>query len=125
MAEAAIAPGHEHMSLTVHSPRLTVASGLIAARPAAQLDFVGRLRALGPAGEQRGHDHRMLRAVANPHTDVLGHCTGRLVIGRRQRNGTQKPRPESSTPPARTPPASRPAGNGATEDGARIVGNEL
>jgi putative hydrolase len=38
---------------------------------------------------------RMLAAVANPHTDILGHCTGRLVIGRRQRNGTQKPRPES------------------------------
>jgi putative hydrolase len=37
----------------------------------------------------------MLAAVANPHTDVLGHCTGRLVIGRQQRNGTQKPRPES------------------------------
>ncbi|MGH3435059.1 MAG: PHP domain-containing protein [Sciscionella sp.] len=31
---------------------------------------------------------RMLRAVANPHTDVLGHCTGRLVVGRG--------RPESS-----------------------------
>jgi putative hydrolase len=39
---------------------------------------------------------RMLRAVENPHTDVLGHCTGRLVIGRRQRNGTQRPRPEST-----------------------------
>ncbi len=39
---------------------------------------------------------RMLAAVANPHTDVLGHCTGRLVIGRRQRNGTQRPRPEST-----------------------------
>ncbi|MEU2349033.1 PHP domain-containing protein [Modestobacter sp. NPDC049651] len=38
---------------------------------------------------------RMLAAVANPHTDVLGHCTGRLVIGRRQRNGSQRPRPES------------------------------
>ncbi|RBY96393.1 PHP domain-containing protein [Blastococcus sp. TF02-8] len=38
---------------------------------------------------------RMLAAVANPHTDVLGHCTGRLVIGRKQRNGEQKPRPES------------------------------
>ena len=38
---------------------------------------------------------RMLTAVADPHTDVLGHCTGRLVIGRRQRNGTQRPRPES------------------------------
>jgi len=38
---------------------------------------------------------RMLRAIAHPQTDVLGHCTGRLVIGRRQRNGTQRPRPES------------------------------
>jgi putative hydrolase len=31
---------------------------------------------------------RMLLAVANPHVDVLGHCTGRLVVGRG--------RPESS-----------------------------
>ncbi|SER97710.1 PHP domain-containing protein [Actinokineospora terrae] len=30
---------------------------------------------------------RMLTAVANPHVDVLGHCTGRLVVG--------KGRPES------------------------------
>lgn len=33
---------------------------------------------------------RMVRAIANPHVDVLGHCTGRLVTGGR---GT---RPESS-----------------------------
>jgi putative hydrolase len=26
---------------------------------------------------------RMVRAVSNPHTDVLGHCTGRLVDGNR------------------------------------------
>jgi putative hydrolase len=26
---------------------------------------------------------RMLRAVSNPHADVLGHCTGRLVSGGR------------------------------------------
>ncbi len=26
---------------------------------------------------------RMVAAVANPHTDVLGHCTGRLVMGER------------------------------------------
>jgi putative hydrolase len=25
---------------------------------------------------------RLLNAVANPHVDVLGHCTGRLVVGR-------------------------------------------
>ena len=26
--------------------------------------------------------HRMVAAVRNPHTDILGHCTGRLVVGR-------------------------------------------
>lgn len=31
---------------------------------------------------------RMLRAIADPHTDVLGHCTGRLVTGGR---GTRPP----------------------------------
>jgi putative hydrolase len=25
---------------------------------------------------------RMLRAIRNPHTDVLGHCTGRILVGR-------------------------------------------
>jgi putative hydrolase len=25
---------------------------------------------------------RMVRAMANPHADVLGHCTGRIVVGR-------------------------------------------
>jgi histidinol phosphatase-like PHP family hydrolase len=48
-----------------------------------------------------GLEARVLTAIANPHTDVLGHCTGRLVIGRRQRNGTQKPRPESTFVAAR------------------------
>jgi putative hydrolase len=28
---------------------------------------------------------RMVVAVANPHTDVLGHCTGRMVTGKRHR----------------------------------------
>jgi putative hydrolase len=28
---------------------------------------------------------RMLTAVANPHVDVLGHCTGRMVTGNRKR----------------------------------------
>jgi putative hydrolase len=35
---------------------------------------------------------RMVAAVANPHTDVLGHCTGRIVAGRG--------RPESEFDPA-------------------------
>jgi putative hydrolase len=30
---------------------------------------------------------RMVTAVANPHTDVLGHCTGRLVTGGRGTRG--------------------------------------
>jgi putative hydrolase len=25
---------------------------------------------------------RMVRAMANPHTDILGHCTGRIIVGR-------------------------------------------
>ena len=25
---------------------------------------------------------RMLRAIESPHTDILGHCTGRIVVGR-------------------------------------------
>jgi putative hydrolase len=33
---------------------------------------------------------RMVRAVASPHVDVLGHCTGRLV------EGTRGTRPEST-----------------------------
>ncbi|MEP6599226.1 MAG: PHP domain-containing protein [Actinomycetota bacterium] len=35
---------------------------------------------------------RMVAAVANPHTDILGHCTGRLITER-------KPRPESQFDP--------------------------
>lgn len=55
----------------------------------ARLDFVvasvhSKLRmASGPMTE------RMVRAVANPHVDVLGHCTGRLITGERGK------RPES------------------------------
>ena len=26
--------------------------------------------------------HRMVTALANPHMDILGHCTGRIVVGR-------------------------------------------
>jgi putative hydrolase len=36
---------------------------------------------------------RMVAAIANPHTDVLGHCTGRNVSPRGRRG---KPRPESA-----------------------------
>jgi putative hydrolase len=51
----------------------------------AQLDVVvasvhSKLRM--PAAEMT---ERMLTAVANPHVDVLGHCTGRMVTGTRTR----------------------------------------
>ena len=36
---------------------------------------------------------RMVNAIANPHVDILGHCTGRLVVG--------KGRPESQFDAAR------------------------
>jgi putative hydrolase len=54
----------------------------------AQLDVVvasvhSKLRMDGPAMTAR-----MLRAVESPHTDILGHCTGRIVVG--------KGRPQSS-----------------------------
>jgi putative hydrolase len=32
---------------------------------------------------------RMVAAVANPHTDILGHCTGRMVTGSRHRPESQ------------------------------------
>ncbi|HEX3980377.1 MAG TPA: PHP domain-containing protein [Acidimicrobiales bacterium] len=54
----------------------------------AQLDVVvasvhSKLRMDGPAMTRR-----MLRAVESPHTDILGHCTGRILAG--------KGRPQSS-----------------------------
>jgi putative hydrolase len=32
--------------------------------------------------EEKEMTARMLKAVADPHTNILGHCTGRLVVGR-------------------------------------------
>lgn len=48
----------------------------------AELDLVvasvhSKLRMPGEAMTER-----MVAAIANPHTDVLGHCTGRIVVGR-------------------------------------------
>src|SRR4030095_13594623 len=45
MAEAAMAVGHKYMARTAHSPRLTVANGLSAARLERQLDVVAELNA--------------------------------------------------------------------------------
>ncbi|MER5767902.1 PHP domain-containing protein [Streptomyces sp. NPDC001985] len=49
--------------------------------------------------ESAGMTRRLVRAVSDPRVDVLGHCTGRLLIGRehmgRGRPGSSGTRPES------------------------------
>jgi putative hydrolase len=131
MARTARDLGHEYLVLTDHSPRLTVANGLTAARLRKQLDVVAELNEeLAPfriltgievdildngaldqdddllarldvvvasvhSKLRMGSDdmtRRMVTAVANPHADILGHCTGRNVTPR-GRSG--KVRPES------------------------------
>jgi putative hydrolase len=37
---------------------------------------------------------RMLAAIENPHVDVLGHCTGRMIVGRPGRDGSGRGRPD-------------------------------
>jgi putative hydrolase len=122
MAEAAATLGHSYLVLTDHSPRLTVAHGLDAARLREQLKVVAELNEELPAPfriltgievdiledgsldqdeellagldvvvasvhsklkmERSAMTERMVRAIENPHTDILGHCTGRIVVGR-------------------------------------------
>jgi putative hydrolase len=124
MAFTATEVGHEYLVLTDHSPRLTVANGLSAARLARQLEVVDAVnRQLAVSGfrllkgievdiledgsldqteemlgrldvrvasvhsklrmEAEAMTRRMVAAVHNPFTNVLGHCTGRLVRGSR------------------------------------------
>ncbi len=122
MALTAQALGHEYVALTDHSPRLTVARGLTAARLRKQLDVVAGLNPrLAPFRILTGIEvdinedgtldqrpdllerldvvvasvhsklrmpredmtRRMVVAIANPHVDILGHCTGRLIKGER------------------------------------------
>jgi putative hydrolase len=124
MAEAAGGLGHEYMVLTDHSPRLTVANGLSAARLDEQLAEVAVLNAeLAPFRiltgievdilsdgsldqdpallsrldlvvgsvhselrmDEKPMTKRLVVALANPHLDVLGHMTGRMVTGKRRR----------------------------------------
>lgn len=124
MVLAAAALGHEYLAITDHSPRLTVANGLSAARLTAQLDHIAELnRQVSPFTVLTGIEvdvlddgaldqepalldrldvvvasvhstlrmdraamtRRLLAAVADPRTDVLGHCTGRRLTGSRPR----------------------------------------
>jgi putative hydrolase len=121
MAEGARDLGHRYWALTDHSPRLTVAHGLDAARLRQQLEVVDELNGeLAPFRiltgievdiledgsldqedallaqldvvvasvhsklrmDARAMTERMLRAIQSPHTDILGHCTGRILAGR-------------------------------------------
>lgn len=123
MVLAAVALGRDYLAVTDHSPRLTVARGLSAARLREQLRTLDFLRpAVAPFEVLSGIevdvlddgtlDHepdlldeldvvvasvhsrlrmdrdamtqRLLTAVRNPRTDVLGHCTGRKVVGRQR-----------------------------------------
>ncbi len=91
----------------------------------AELDVVvasvhSKLRMESPAMTER-----MLAAIESPHTDILGHCTGRLITGRGRaqstfdadavfgacaRTGTAveiNSRPERQDPPAGPAPAGR------------------
>ena len=59
---------------------------------------------------------RMVAAVENPHTDILGHCTGRLLAGQGQAS-RRASTPAPSSAPARgpgRPSRSTPARSGAT-----------
>jgi putative hydrolase len=130
MAFTARELGHEYFVLTDHSPRLTVANGLTAARLRKQLDVVAQINErLAPFRMLTGIEvdinedgtldqedellarldvvvasvhsklrmaspqmtERMLAAIENPHTDILGHCTGRMVRPREGRNPDGRP----------------------------------
>jgi len=123
MVLAELELGRDYLAVTDHSPRLTVAHGLSAARLRAQLAQLAALRpAVRPFEVLSGIEvdilddgtldqdpdlldeldvvvasvhsklrmdraamtRRMLTAVRDPRTDVLGHCTGRQVVGRRR-----------------------------------------
>jgi putative hydrolase len=103
MVLAAMELGHEYLAITDHSPRLTVANGLSPARLRAQLDalddgaldqepeLLDRLDVVVASVHSKlrmdraAMTRRMRAAVANPLVDVLGHCTGRQLTGKRQR----------------------------------------
>lgn len=123
MLVTAIELGREYQAMTDHSPRLTVARGLTAARLERQLgvldglrprlkpfrvlsgievdilddgsldqtpDLLGRVEVVVAsvhsklAMESSAMTRRMIRAVRDQHTDVLGHCTGRLVAAKKR-----------------------------------------
>jgi putative hydrolase len=138
MVATAMELGHDYVALTDHSPRLTVANGLTAARLRRQLTVVDAVNAhVGDAFrllkaievdilddgaldqepdllaqldvrvasvhsklrmDSTAMTRRMVAAVRNPQTNVLGHCTGRRVMSRRGDKGAStgaRVRPQS------------------------------
>ena len=138
MVASALELGHEYLALTDHSPRLTVANGLTAARLRRQLAVVDAIN--GHVGDsfrllkgievdilddgaldqepdllaeldvrvasvhsklrmdKEAMTRRMVAAVRNPLTNVLGHCTGRRVMSRQGDKGARsgaRMRPQS------------------------------
>ncbi|MGH3896823.1 MAG: PHP domain-containing protein [Pseudonocardiaceae bacterium] len=63
---------------------LDQSEGLLALLDVVVVSVHSKLRMPAPEMTQR-----MLTAVANPHVDVLGHCTGRMVTGSRKRPESQ------------------------------------
>ncbi|HEY3843052.1 MAG TPA: PHP domain-containing protein [Acidimicrobiales bacterium] len=57
--------------------RLDQDEGLLAELDVVVASVHSKLRMDGPAMTKR-----MLAAIENPHTDILGHCTGRLITGK-------------------------------------------
>lgn len=138
MVATAMELGHDYLALTDHSPRLTVANGLTAARLRRQLTVVDAVNAhvggsfrllkaievdiLDDGALDQEPDllaeldvrvasvhsklrmdsaamtRRMVAAVRNPLTNVLGHCTGRRVMPRQGDKGARsggRARPQS------------------------------
>ena len=68
---------------------------------------------------------RMIAAIGNPHTDVLGHCTGRLVdrpgpaaVGVRRRGGVRRLR---ATTASRSRSTAAPSGQDPPDDAAALA----
>jgi putative hydrolase len=62
---------------------LDQAEDLLAALDVVVASVHSKLRMEAPAMTRR-----MVAAIENPHTDILGHCTGRIVVGRGRKPST-------------------------------------
>jgi putative hydrolase len=137
MVRAAAEAGHDYVVITDHSPRLTIAHGLSAARLRQQLEVIAAVNeSLAGTGfrvltgievdiladgsldqdpallaqldvvvgsvhsemrmDKTAMTRRMVTALANPHLDILGHCTGRKLPVATDASHAARRRPPSS-----------------------------